>query len=444
MNMSLHKFSRRKFIERSSLGFVGTALATTARAIKPLSGQADDKQEPHIREFRTLGRTGFSVSDISCGAPSNEAVLKVLLDSGVNFIDTGEQYGNGNNEIMIGKVIKDYERKNLFIMDMIYTETNYGTREEVLERVRKAIERLGTDYIDCLAIHGAENSRIIKDEAFHAAALQLKQEGRVKYVGVSCHGNNWLLSPEENLEKVLMAAVDDGRFDVFLLAYNFVNSDMAEKVMDACDKKGIGTAIMKSNPVQLYMMLSDRIKQAEEAGEKPNEYTLGFYEKYKAMTVQGRDFFKGYGAVTDEELMSAATRFVLSNPEAHTVCCTFNNFTDVKTILGFSGQRLTTPDKALLENYRNAFGHLTCRIGCNACEASCPYHLPVSTIMRYNYYYEVKRREREAMEKYAKLPGEKPHILCQNCPGYCEQNCPYGVSTRALLAAAHLNLSWPG
>ena len=441
--MHVQNYGRRKFIERSTIGMVGAGLAGH-QLVNHVTGEGAGEQEPRIMEYRTLGRTGFRVSDISCGAPSNEAILKVLIDSGVNFIDTGEQYGNGNNERMIGKVLKDYDRKNLFIMDMIYTETDYGTKEDVLERVRGALERLETDYIDCLAIHGAENSRIIKDEAFHAAALQLKQEGRVRYVGVSCHGNNWLLSPEENLEKVLMAAVDDGRFDVFLLAYNFVNSDMAEKVMGVCEEKGIGTAIMKANPVQLYLMLDNRIKKSEEAGEEPNEYTLGFYEKYKAMTEKGREFFRGYGAVTDEDLVVAATRFVLSNPKAHTICFNFNNFTDVKTLLGLSGQRLTAPDTALLENYREAFGHLICRIGCNTCEAACPHHLPVSTIMRYNYYYEVKKREREAMEKYAKLPGGRPHILCRNCPGYCEQNCPYGVATRAVLAAAHLNLHWVG
>jgi predicted aldo/keto reductase-like oxidoreductase len=241
-----------------------------------------------------------------------------------------------------------------------------------------------------------------------------------------------------------MTAVDDGRFDVFLLAYNFVNSDMAEKVMDACQEKGIGTAIMKANPVQLYLMLADRIKQTEEAGEEPNEYTLGFYEKYKAMTEQGREFFRDYGAITDEDLVVAATRFVLSNPKAHTICIGFNNFTDVKTMLGLSGQRLTAADTSLLENYKDAFGRLTCHFGCNLCEAACPHHLPVSTIMRYNYYFEVKKHEREAMEKYARLPGEKPHVLCNGCPGFCEQACPYGVSTRALLAAAHLNMSWPG
>lgn len=41
-----------------------------------------------IRKFNTLGRTGFRVSDIAAGAPSDEAVLSAALDAGVNYIDT--------------------------------------------------------------------------------------------------------------------------------------------------------------------------------------------------------------------------------------------------------------------------------------------------------------------------------------------------------------------
>jgi len=171
--MPTAKFNRRSFIERSSLGVMGAGLAA-AKPVLPGAGP-EPAEGPKIVEYRTLGRTGFRVSDIASGSPSNEAVLKLLLDSGVNYIDTGEQYGNGNNEKMIAKVLKDYDRKKVFIMDKIYTETDFGSKEEVLNRMRLALERLETDYIDCMGIHSAENSRIVSDEAFHAAAEQLKQ-----------------------------------------------------------------------------------------------------------------------------------------------------------------------------------------------------------------------------------------------------------------------------
>jgi NADPH-dependent glutamate synthase beta subunit-like oxidoreductase len=62
--------------------------------------------------------------------------------------------------------------------------------------------------------------------------------------------------------------------------------------------------------------------------------------------------------------------------------------------------------------------------------------------MRYNYYFEVKNQQRDAMMKYAKLPGKKPHEVCLDCPGYCEDACNYGVKTQTILASAHHNLGW--
>ncbi len=431
--------NRRKFLRFSSLSVLGAGLANKAEAISiPSSGP----ETPRVMEYRELGKTGFRVSDISSGTPSNEAVLKALLDAGVNFIDTGEIYGNGNNERLIGNVIRDYDRKKIFINSKLYPDKGFSSKEDCIERTRKALERLGTDYVDCMMIHSAENSKIIKDEYFHGAMEVMKQEGRVRHVGVSCHGNNWLVNPEESLDKILMTAVDDGRFDVFLLGYNFFNADIAEPILEACAQKGIGTAIMKANPVKLYLMLEERINTQKEAGQEPNQNTLGFYEKYKGMTEKAREIFGRYGMVSDEELAGAATRFVLSNPHAHTMCWAFSNFTDVKEMLSHSGKKLDTKDTSLLKDYRDSFGKLTCRIGCNACEAACPHHIPVGTIMRYQYYYGVKGQQKYAMEQYAGLPGARPDVCADCVEAPCEQACPYDVATRALLASAETHLGY--
>jgi predicted aldo/keto reductase-like oxidoreductase len=64
----------------------------------------------------------------------------------------------------------------------------------------------------------------------------------------------------------------------------------------------------------------------------------------------------------------------------------------------------------------------------------------VNTILRYNYYYQNKRDEKGAMKLYANLPGKKAEI-CLECPAYCEDACPNGVSARSLMTMAHQNLT---
>jgi predicted aldo/keto reductase-like oxidoreductase len=438
MTMKKNQFNRRQFIRNSSLSALAAGLGS-GMAIASTNNQ-DETSEIKIKSYRKFGKTGFEVSDISSGNPSNESVLKGLLNSGVNLIDTGETYGNGNSERLIGKVLKDFDRSKIFINTKLYTEKQFPSKEEVMQRTYQSLERLETDYVDCMQIHSVENTTLLKDEAFHAAMEQMKKEGKVRHLGISCHGNSWAYDTEENLEKIMMTAIEDGRFDVLLLAYNFVNSDIGDRILNACAQKDIATMIMKSNPVFIYGLMEERVNKLTAEGKEVDEYTKAFYDKYKIMQESALDFFKTYGISDESMLMEAASKFVLSNPNAHTTLWDFKNFDDITKMLSLSGQKLEKQDKLVLEGYHKYLGNYTCRIGCNDCEAACPHHLPVNKILRYNYYFGAKKQEKRAMQKFARLESKKPSEVCINCEGYCEQSCNYGVSTRSLLAMAQNNL----
>jgi predicted aldo/keto reductase-like oxidoreductase len=439
--MKNSRLSRRNFIRNSSIGLIGAGMISDRKTLLP--GFEDrDPEMPAIKEFRMLGRTGFQVSDISSGSPRNETLLKALLNAGVNFIDTGEDYDNGNNERLIGKVLKEFDRKKIFINSKIYSEEKkFNGKEDVLNRVRKALERLETDYIDCLGIHEVTKSEHVKEENYHAAMIQLKAEGRVRFTGLSCHGSAHLADPEETIDKVLLAAVEDGRFDVIQMTYNFMNAPQAELVLDACEKKGIGTSIIKSNPVMIYEILDGYVKKMEEKGDTIPEYYTIFHDKYLKQNEYAKEYFKKYDTKNSEELTIAAQLFVLSNPKAHTTCIDFRNITDIEKLLNLSGKKLDSMQADLLDHYRENFGYLNCRIGCNLCENACPNRIPINTILRYNYYYQKKGDQKHAMGLYKNLRSAKPEV-CESCPGYCEDACPYGVAAKGLLAVAHENLNF--
>jgi predicted aldo/keto reductase-like oxidoreductase len=406
------------------------------------SNKKDEIDKIEIKAYSKFGNTGFTVSDISSGNPSSESVLKALLNKGVNLIDTGEAYGNGNSEKLIGKVIKDFDRSKIFINTKLYTEKEFPSKKEVIQRTNQCLERLETDYVDCMQIHSVENTTLLKDKAFHSAMKVLKKEGKVRHLGISCHGNNWAYNTEENLEKIMMTAIEDGRFEVLLLAYNFVNSDIGDKILNACAQKNIATMIMKSNPVFIYNLMENRVNKLTEEKKEIDEYTQAFYDKYKVMQESASDFFKAYGITDESELLEAASKFVLSNPNAHTTLWDFKNFDDINKMLHLSGQKLELKDKQVLQGYHKYLGNTSCRIGCNDCEAACPEHLPVNKILRYNYYFSVKKQEKRAMQKFAGLKSKKPSEVCLECPGYCEKACKYGVSTQALLAMAQSNMEF--
>jgi predicted aldo/keto reductase-like oxidoreductase len=258
MNKKTH-LGRRRFLKTSIFGLFGAGLATkggwarTKERTRTNSQETKDKSQAKIKAFRTLGRTGFKVSDLGIGSVYDEGLLGTMIDAGFNYIDTAESYPRHHG--IVAKAIKGRDRKSIFISTKMEVKKD-PSKEGFLKRARKALEELDTEYIDCMMMHYPEKLETLKTEGFHAAMQQLKSEGRLRFVGASHHGSFWFKAPEVPMDKVLLAAAEDGRFDVFLMAYNFLQMDQAERVLKVCKEKKIGTALMKSTPVQKYFGLS--------------------------------------------------------------------------------------------------------------------------------------------------------------------------------------------
>lgn len=432
-------FNRRKFLKHSSAGLLGAGILGN----HPLNQQPEDPdiEPPKIRGYKTLGRTGFRVSDICLGQFWSDSVARASLDAGINIIETAEMYGRGNQERSIGKIIRDFQREDLFVLTKITLRDKWKTSDEVISRAEASMERLQTDYLDCYMIHGAESSGMIKDEAFHEGVDKMQKEGRIRFRGISCHGHSWWDNPKETYEEVLMAAIDDGRFDVILLPYNFMERETGGRVLEAAKKKNIGTLAMKSNPVYLYEYFDNIKKETEEKGDTISERYALVWEKFKNQTRESEQFFKKYGYESMEDLKDATIQFILSNPDLHSICFAFLDLATVEKYIRLSGTSLDNGKQAMLDDFREMYGPLQCRIGCNLCESACPHRIPVGTIMRYSYYFHNKGRQKYAMQQYHELSGSKLDI-CMGCEGYCQNACPHGVQIQGLLALAHQSLSF--
>jgi len=339
---------RRRFLKASVFGLFSAGIATkggwtrTKESIRTRSQEAKDKSQPKINAFRTLGRTGFKVSDLAIGSVYDEGLLGTMLDAGFNYIDTAESYPRHHG--IVAKAIKGRDRKSIFITTKMEVKKD-PSKEDFLKRARKALEELDTEYIDCMMMHYPEKLETLKTEGFHAAMQQLKSEGRLRYVGASHHGSFWFRAPEVPMDKVLLAAADDGRFDVFLMAYNFLQMDQAERVLKVCKEKKIGTALMKSTPVQKYFGLKSRIEQLEKEKKKIHPLYKEGLGRFKDKYDMAEQFIKKYDLKSPEEIREAAIRFVLENPKVSTVCCSLKTYDELERILPLSGSKLSDWDK---------------------------------------------------------------------------------------------------
>jgi predicted aldo/keto reductase-like oxidoreductase len=407
--------------------------------------QDPQAEKPKIKEYRTLGRTGFKVSDIGFGASyvSNANVLEVAMDMGVNYFDTAEHYGNGVSERTIGEAIKNRDRKSIFITSKLnLTFGKSDTVEDIRHRFGKCLERLQTDYVDCLMIHMAATPEQIKHEPFHQAADELKAEGRIKFIGLSNHGLEHRIygNLDQPMEKVVMAAAEDGRFDVVLMVYNFLQKEQGEKVIEACRKKNMGVTLMKTNPVSEYSRRKSELEEREKQGRQIPERYAKLMEDFKIWVDQAEAFKKKYGLKSNEQVRDAAIKFCLSHPGVHSICPSMNTFDELETFVALSGKRLKSSDQSMLRDYGRTQGRLYCRHACGICEAACPYGVPVNTIMRYSHYFQAQGREKFAMLEYAGLDRANAD-RCSDCSGHCQDACPHDVPIQGLLTLAHQELT---
>ena len=433
--------SRRGFLRTTGMAVVG-GRAVSGRAA-PIDAGGWGRPKLEIQAHRTLGRTGFQVSDIGFGTGflTNSNVLAVALDLGVNYIDTAEHYMNGQAERAVGEVLKGRDRSSIFLTTKLNLTMGGSSKEELKQRFQACMDRMQTDYADCLMIHMTPRVEEVKHLGFHEAAEELKAEGRVRFLGLSNHGTEHVVygRVESPMESVIGAAAEDGRFDVALFVYNFLQKEQGERIIEVCRARDMGVTLMKTNPVGVVARAAESAAASRARGQisEARERTL---QEYEAWAEAAEEFKERHGIRSATEVRDAAIKFCLDHPGVHTVCPSINTFDDLEGFIALSGQKLSTNEAPMLASYESLLGRYYCRHACGLCEPSCPHQVPVNTISRYGHYFDVQSREKQAILKYAALRGARADA-CAKCEGFCESACPYGVPARALLTRAHRNLT---
>jgi aryl-alcohol dehydrogenase-like predicted oxidoreductase len=197
---------------------------------------------------RTLGRTGMEVTALGFGAmelrgaPSGpdttdddaERILNAVLDAGINFIDTSIDYGL--SEERIGRFIAG-RRSEYFLASKcgcVPDPSRRGEHIHTAENIRAGVEHslrlLRTDHLDLVQFHRSLTKAEFEEQGALQAALDLKREGKVRFIGVS----GTLPNLDEQIEM--------GVFDAFQIPYSALQREH-EDVIAKASEAGAGIII---------------------------------------------------------------------------------------------------------------------------------------------------------------------------------------------------------
>ena len=361
---------RRNFIKSSVMGASLSLLSSPLTAFARQAGPSPGARGKIIT--RRLGKTGIELPVVSMGVmrADNPALVRAALESGMKHLDTAHGYQKGNNESMLGDVLKDHPRDSF----VISTKVPPDAKDAFLASLDLSLKRLQMEYVDILYVHGLTSGDDVLSASTLEALTAARESGKARHVGVSTHRNE----PE-----VIRAAVRSGVYEVVLTSVNFKQDHYPEvkKAIAEAAAAGVGIIAMKTM-----------------AG--------AFHDKERTKPVNCR----------------AALKWVLQDENVTTAIPGITTFDQLADNSGVNNDLALTEDEKSSLIPGKSEGGLYCP-GCPGCSDRCTRGLPVPEIMRaymYTYGYGDARLAQDLLAGL-RINGNP----CGEC-AECTVGCPRG------------------
>ena len=375
-------------------------------------------------EYRTLGRTGLSVSELGLGgewfngltARESAAIVDAAQAKGINYIDIFMPQAPTRSNL--GFALEG-RREKFIIQGHLCTvfEDGQYTRTRDIDKTRRSfedlLERLHTDYIDVGMIHyvdSEEDFRTVFEGPVLAYAKELKRDGIIRHIGMSSHNPH-----------IALKAVESGVVDVLMFSIN-----------PAYD--------MERAETDIYDLME--FKGMEKSGLMVDEARQTLYSACEASGV-AITVMKPLGAGTLLKAESSPFGVAMTVPQCIQYCLDRNGvkvvivgFHTVDEVLEAAKYYDTPPSE---RSYAHIFGagnaiQMTGRcMYCNHCQP-CPAHIDIAAVTK---FLDLAAQQDSVPETVAQHYWSLSATAddCLMC-GRCEPNCPFGVHIRENMTKA--------
>jgi predicted aldo/keto reductase-like oxidoreductase len=327
-------------------------------------------------------------------------VVRRAFDLGINYFDTAKL--DGDSEEKIGTALKGVRDECV-----IATKTASRTKKESLSDFKSSLNRLKTDRLDLIQLHGIDDEKTLRKALSTDGSLEMckkaRSEGLVDFIGITSHKPN-----------VLIKAIETNEFDTILVPLNVVTRQALEELIPRAKELDIGVAVMKP--------LSAKTSKLITCLYQPSLSLLSDEPELKKLLGQDK-----------ASMVRSALRFVLAQ-DVSVAVTGVQSIEEVETAakVGNEYKGLTDDEK---KRFRVQLDGEYCR-DCGRCHP-CPQNLDISSVLRFHTLFVVY-----GLKNWAKKLFEGLDVGVENCTkcGECETRCPYEIPVISMLQKAQSDM----
>ena len=312
--------------------------------------------------MRKLGSSDLEITPIGIGAwamggggwqfawgeqDDNESIsaIHAALDHGINWIDTAAVYGLGHSEEIVGRAIAGRSTKPLLFTKcgIVWNQAREITRTIEPESIRKELEqslrRLKVDVIDLYQIHWPEPDRLV--EAAWTTMSKLKQEGKVRYIGVS----NFNVGQMRRAQAIAPIAS-------LQPPYSIVTPDIENEILPYTQANNIGVIVYSPMKSGLLTGAMSRQRVASLPNDDFRRRTPNFNEPLLSRNLAIADLLKEIGARHGRTAGEVAIAWTLRHPAVTGAIVGMRSAKQVDGVIGALEFRLSADESAEIDGFR--------------------------------------------------------------------------------------------
>ena len=315
-------------------------------------------------ETRFLGKSGFKVPVLGFGAGTfggkgplfsawgntddaqARRLIDISLEAGLNFFDTADVYSDGASESILGEAIKG-RRDKVILSTKTGLRAGDGpndagtSRFHLLRAVDKALQRLGTDYIDLLQLHAFDAMTPVEETL--STLDGLVRAGKVRYLGVS-NFSGWHLMKSQ-------AIADQRGYSRYVANqtyYSLIGRDYEWELMPLGHDQGVGAVVW--SPLG-WGRLTGRIRRGQPLPENSRLHDTADFappvdEERLYRIIDAMDEVAGE---TGKTIPQIALNWLLQRPTVATVLIGARNEEQLRQNLGAVGWNLSAEQVSRLD-----------------------------------------------------------------------------------------------